>query len=197
MPYPPEHRQRIRRQIVHSARKLFNNRGFEAVSIDDIMVDAGLTRGGFYSYFKNKVELYVEAVSLILTEHPAETWEGVEIDFNAEDVAPQIVRAYLSRQHYEDINQSCPLVALPSDVTRSAHDNVKEAYQTVFLSLVGVIQQSLERRGQSNRDRALTIAAACVGGMVLARALADGELADELRDAALRIALDLGGWPPE
>ena len=197
MPYPPEHRQRIRRQIVHSARKLFNNRGFEAVSIDDIMADAGLTRGGFYSYFKNKVELYVEAVSLILTEHPAETWEGVEIDFNAEDVAPQIVRAYLSRQHYEDINQSCPLVALPSDVARSARDNVKEAYQTVFLSLVGVIEQSLERRGQSNRDRALTIAAACVGGMVLARALADGELADELRDAALRIALDLGGWPPE
>jgi TetR/AcrR family transcriptional regulator, transcriptional repressor for nem operon len=34
----------------------------------------------------------------------------------------------------------------------------------------------------------------CIGGMVVARALVDRNLADELRDACMSVALDLGGW---
>jgi hypothetical protein len=35
----------------------------------------------------------------------------------------------------------------------------------------------------------------CVGGMVVARAMDDRAVADELRDACMRVALELGGWP--
>jgi AcrR family transcriptional regulator len=49
MPYAAEHRDRMRRHIVRSARKRFHRCGFDAVSIEDIMADGGLTRGGFYS----------------------------------------------------------------------------------------------------------------------------------------------------
>lgn len=38
------------------------------------------------------------------------------------------------------------------------------------------------------------IAALCVGGMVVARALVDRALADELRDARMAMALKLDGW---
>ena len=54
MPYPAGHRERIRKKIVESARRLFNRSGFESVSVDSIMAHAGLTRGGFYSYFDSK-----------------------------------------------------------------------------------------------------------------------------------------------
>jgi len=37
-------------------------------------------------------------------------------------------------------------------------------------------------------------AALCVGGMVVARALVDRKLADELRDACMSVALEMGGW---
>ena len=40
----------------------------------------------------------------------------------------------------------------------------------------------------------LTCLALCVGGMVLARSIEDRGLADEMRDAALAIALSLGNW---
>ena len=43
-----------RRKIIDSARRLFNRHGFESVSITQIMAGAGLTHGGFYSYFKSK-----------------------------------------------------------------------------------------------------------------------------------------------
>jgi AcrR family transcriptional regulator len=60
MPYPAGHRQEVRQRIVESARRLFNRSGFDGVSVDCIMAHAGLTRGGFYTYFESKSDLYAE-----------------------------------------------------------------------------------------------------------------------------------------
>jgi TetR/AcrR family transcriptional regulator, transcriptional repressor for nem operon len=62
MPHPSEHHEERRRRLIRIARNLFNRRGFDAVSIDDIMAGAGLTRGGFYSYFSSKSALYAVAI---------------------------------------------------------------------------------------------------------------------------------------
>ena len=67
MPYTKEHKQRTREKIVDSARRLFNRHGFTGVSIDEIMADAGLTRGGFYNHFSTKEELYAEVVQQVLS----------------------------------------------------------------------------------------------------------------------------------
>src|ERR1700757_1861970 len=103
MAYPAGHRKQTRDKIVESARRLFNRKGFENVSVDAIMADAGLTRGGFYAYFKSKSDLYAEVLSCFFTDPEWKNrWEGVEVDLKSADVAPQVIRAYLSRQHYED-----------------------------------------------------------------------------------------------
>jgi len=44
MPYSPEHRARVRERTVSNARHLFNRRGFNADSIDDVIAEAGLKR---------------------------------------------------------------------------------------------------------------------------------------------------------
>jgi TetR/AcrR family transcriptional regulator, cholesterol catabolism regulator len=44
-------------KIRASAVKLFRDRGFEAVTIDDIVAEIGCTKGSFYYYFKSKGEL--------------------------------------------------------------------------------------------------------------------------------------------
>lgn len=41
MPYPAGHRERVRKKIVESARRLFNCNGFENVSVDSIMAMQG------------------------------------------------------------------------------------------------------------------------------------------------------------
>src|SRR5262249_46457047 len=110
--YRPEHREQTRARIVRSAMILFNRHGFDAVSIDDVMAHAGLTRGGFYRHFDAKSDLYAEAISLSLSETPWSRWDGVSVDFSARDAAAQVVRAYLSAQHLEDVDGSCPMVAL-------------------------------------------------------------------------------------
>ncbi|MGO8787265.1 MAG: TetR/AcrR family transcriptional regulator [Terriglobia bacterium] len=194
MPYPANHRIQVKGKIVQSARRLFNRHGFENTSIQQIMAGAGLTSGGFYSYFDSESDLYVEVLGCFFTDPEWKScWEGVEVDLASADVGPQVVRAYLSRQHFEDVENSCPMVALPSDVTRSGK-NVRCAFETVFQAMVSVLERSMPQKGQSRRTRAQAIAAMCVGGMVVARALDDRALGDGLRDACMAIALDLGSW---
>ncbi len=193
MPYRREHRENTRRRIVRGAGTLFNRHGFEGVSIDELMANAGLTRGAFYSYFQSKSELYAEAVALSLAETPWSRWDGVSVDFSAADAARQLVSAYLSRQHFDDVDASCPMVALPSDVARSDR-TVRQAFEGVFKAMVGLFDESLRRAGPRDGNRALAIAGMCVGGMVVARALDDDSLADALREATKKIALQIGGW---
>ena len=140
MPYRPEHRANTRARILRGARTLFNRRGFEGVSIDELMASAGLTRGGFYSYFQSKSQLYAEAVAAWLAETPWSQWDGINVDFSAADAARQCVRAYLSRQHFEDVDASCPMVALPSDVARSDR-MVRKAFEDVFKAMVDLFDE--------------------------------------------------------
>jgi AcrR family transcriptional regulator len=190
MPYPADHRERTRERIVRAARVLFNRHGFDRVSIDDVMKHAGLTRGGFYRHFDSKSDLYAEAISFAIADTPWSRWDGVDVDFSAADAAQQLVHAYLSEQHLDDIDASCPMVALPSEVSR-ADPKVKRAFEGVFMQMVQLLEHALR-----DRSRALAIAGICVGGMVVARGIADAKLAEELRAATLRTALRLGDWSP-
>src|ERR1700682_3592081 len=195
MPYPPGHRDEVRKRIVQSARKLFNRHGFENVSVNRIMADAGLTRGGFYSYFESKSDLYSEALQCFFTDPDRKNrWEGVQVDLAGADVGAQIVRAYLSRQHFEDVENSCPMVALPTDVARSGV-SAKRAFETVFKAMVSVLERSLLQNSGRRRTTAQSIAALSIGGMIVARTMVDRALADELRTACMAVALDLGGGP--
>ncbi len=68
MPYPKGHRTEVKQKIIQSARRLFNRHGFDSVSLDQIMSGAGLTRGGFYSYFRSKSDLYAEVLGCFFTD---------------------------------------------------------------------------------------------------------------------------------
>lgn len=195
MPYTPEHKQETRRQIVASARRLFNKRGFTEVSIDDIMGEIGLTRGGFYNHFSTKDELFAEALMDMVNNPPKEIYEGVKLDFCAapEVLAQGIIKSYLSRTHFNDVEGGCPMIALPSDVARGG-ESVKQAYRQALNAIIGVFQAGQESQSDDARSRAVAMATLCIGGMVLARAVDDDKFSSEIRSVALRTALEAGGW---
>jgi TetR/AcrR family transcriptional repressor of nem operon len=194
MPYPAGHRVETKKKIIDSARRLFNRHGFENVSITQIMAGAKLTHGGFYTYFKSKSDLYAEVLNCFFTDPEWKNcWEGVHVDLSSTDVGAQVVSAYLSRQHFEDVENSCPMVALPTDVARSGV-TARRAFETVFRAMVNVLERSLREKKHRKRTTAQVIAALSIGGMVVARTLVDRAHADELRASCLAIALQLGGW---
>lgn len=190
MPYSQQHKQATRARIIDTARAMFNRRGFVEVSIDEIMENAGLTRGGFYNHFASKEALFVEAVQSYGRCNPTDRWEDVSYDPSARgaDRARQLVNAYLSRSHLDDVEGQCPLIALPSDVAR-ASAGVKGAYRQLFEGMARTLAGGCEE-GDETRERGLALSALCIGAMVLARSFDDGEFANEVREAARALALE-------
>lgn len=104
MPYSAAHKAETRHRIVETARILFNRCGFSEVSIDRIMMEAGLTRGGFYNHFKNKDELYAEAIASFLAgrKKSCKDGSGDPPDVN-QSAIESLVENYLSTSHLNDL----------------------------------------------------------------------------------------------
>jgi len=149
MPYVPEHKAETRLRILDSARRLFNRNGLSAISIDEVMAGAGLTRGGFYSYFDSKEELVAEAITHFINGGPNAGWQRMAFADRPEGraLARAILDAYLSRDHLDDVDGSCPVVGLATDVARSSGP-VKRAYRQVMeMMLAKVTREELEFLG--------------------------------------------------
>ena len=59
-----------RMRIMEAAAKLFRQRGFEAVTVAEIMKAAGLTVGAFYGHFPSKEALIAASVGSALPKAP-------------------------------------------------------------------------------------------------------------------------------
>jgi len=185
MPYSSEHKRATRERILESARRLFNSRGFAEVSIGEVMDGAGLTHGGFYRHFSDKAELYAEAVRWFLCPEAPKPWQRRRRDASAKRRAERLVDAYFSRDHFLDGETCCPMIGMAAPPPAGV-DGVQAAYQDVLEKLVEIVQADLA--GADARERALAVAALCIGGMSAARSVADPGLARELREAAYRQA---------
>jgi TetR/AcrR family transcriptional repressor of nem operon len=97
----------------------------------------------------------------------------------------------LSGDHLEDVDGSCPLIGLSSNVARSGQV-VKAAYREVAEKMILIFETGL--KGPGAREQALVHVALCVGGMVLARAIDDQGLADDFCKAANKHILKISGW---
>lgn len=194
MPYPKDHKARTRARIIDKARVLFNRRGFEQVTIDEIMHAAGLTRGGFYGHFRSKDELYAEAVRSFSRCNPfAARRAELSCTPSAAALGRMLVELYLSDAVLNDVDVHCPLIALPSDVARAGLQP-RAAYTDIVRSMLSVFRAALEGDPAAD-EKARIVLNLCVGGMVIARTTEDPELRASLRKAAQRQAMSVLAGP--
>jgi AcrR family transcriptional regulator len=195
LPFTPEHKARTRARIVASARVLFNRKGFAEVSIDEIMQAAGLTRGGFYNHFSSKEDLYAEAVRSFATCNPfVRETERLGGHPRPKQAARRLVELYLSDDVLNDVEQHCPLIALPSDVARAGLEP-RSAYTGIVRRMLELFRAAFPASDAQAGVKAQVILNLCVGGMLIARTTNDPELRRSLRAAALEQALRLLGHP--
>lgn len=189
MPYPKDHKDKTRARIVEAARRLFNTHGYDRVTLDMVMAEAGLTRGGFYAHFRNKEALFAEAVDSFLMGRGAE-WRceaGIDPTRRELVMAERMIDAYLSDAHLADLAGQCPMIALSSDVARASTE-VRESYQKLLSAMIWLFEVNTAEEGLETRQKAMAISALCVGGMILARTLPESDLAAEVRRAAHAMA---------
>ncbi|WNO08800.1 TetR/AcrR family transcriptional regulator [Teredinibacter sp. KSP-S5-2] len=171
MAWKETHKQATREKILASAAKLFAVKGFEGVGIDEVMQDAGLTRGAFYAHFSSKSKLYEESILNSAKRVRSRLLPDEGYCFSLSDIA----NSYLGQEHFRSLDMRCPLSSLITDVTQQ-DEVVREVYTRVFNGFVGRL---VNETGISRED-ALQKAVLMVGGMAIARALTDESLSEEL-----------------
>ncbi|WP_108670598.1 TetR/AcrR family transcriptional regulator [Peribacillus acanthi] len=55
-----QHREERKMRILDAAREVFIKKGFNAVSMQDIIEHSGVSRGGVYTYFQNTEDIFLE-----------------------------------------------------------------------------------------------------------------------------------------
>ncbi len=71
-----QRRQKMTRKLIESALVVFSEKGIDASVIDDVIKQAGVSRGTFYNYFKTNTEL-LEAASSALADELVDAIENV------------------------------------------------------------------------------------------------------------------------
>lgn len=169
MPYTDEHREKSREKILISAGRLFSRRGYDAISIDDLMRDAGLTRGASYHHFSSKAHVYSESIAYMAAQSPIAN--GGACEELASVWLERILGKYLSREHIETAELPCPLAFLVTDVG-NREPGVRRTYTAVCRALVARIQEQLQKtENYSNESTALALSALMIGAVAIGRAL--------------------------
>jgi TetR/AcrR family transcriptional repressor of nem operon len=167
-----------RERIVEAASRLFRERGFDGVGVAELMGEAGLTHGGFYGHFPSKVALMAETCERALAGSVAK-WEGV-FARAGEGALPILVKSYLSTRHRDDPGTGCALASLAGDASRQSRP-VRHAMGEGLRGLVDALARIVPGRSAAARRRmALAAYSSMVGALVLARAVDDPAMSEEI-----------------
>lgn len=182
MRYPLGHREKSRARILYSAAELFRSDGIAATGVDRVMARAGLTPGGFYAHFPSKDALVAEAVDAGATAS-RKRWYGRFDDLRGKAWAEALVETYLSREHRDDRTSGCILPSLGGEIGRARRPSRLRFERRVRGMFDFIVART---QGEYSVDRAAIVAAlsACVGGLLLSRAVVSPALSREILDGA-------------
>jgi TetR/AcrR family transcriptional repressor of nem operon len=172
-----------RERILDAAAQLFRERGFDGIGVADLMKAAGLTHGGFYGHFSSKEELIAEASARALTSTFAHLSKQAER--GSGDPLSAVASSYLSNGHRDHPGAGCLIAALGPDVSRQGHA-VRRTVTDYVRAAVDLLATLVPGKSKAaRRQQAFSTYATLVGTMVMARAVDDRALSQEILDAGL------------
>lgn len=174
-----------KRAILEAAAQLFRQRGFESVTVADVMKSVGRTHGGFYGYFKSKDDLIAQALAHML----------------GHDAAPPADLAvyaewYLSPGRRANVADGCSVAALASETLRQASGarSAMTAWLKRHIDRLSRISPGADEA--QKRRNAIGTWASMVGAMMMARMSNTSALSDEvLSETRAWLAAQDSSWP--
>jgi TetR/AcrR family transcriptional repressor of nem operon len=138
--------EQTRKKIVEAAAPIFNQRGYEGSSLNDLMVATGLKKGGIYRHFASKEELAAEAFDY--------TWEAawharlLHVDEKVNGIAKlkQLIANFID--HRSPVAGGCPVLNTAIDADDGnpvLRARVARALRSWLGRLQGIVEQAQER----------------------------------------------------
>ncbi len=175
MRYPKDHKDASRQRLIELSGSHAKKHGFNETGMASLAASAGVTTGALYKHFDGKSGLFTALVTAEL-ERTARMYAALAPSDPAG--APRLLAGYLSIGHLRHPEQGCPLPSLTPEIAR-ADDSTKAAFQDGLLDIHAQVQ-----RQTASAESAWTLIAQNVGAVMLARAVSDEALQQEILSAA-------------
>lgn len=118
-----ERKQKTKLKIIDSAKELFNAKGYDNTSVDDVYRLANISKGAFYKHFKSKIDIII---SIAREENSFKSKEVLDSLANGVD-ALDTLRMYLhSLGDWFEARQSISQALIIASLTQSADDIVTD-----------------------------------------------------------------------
>lgn len=177
MRYAAGHKQQTSERILRAAGRLFRKHGYAATGVDTVMKSADLTAGAFYSHFRSKEDLLAETLDAVFENGKSERPELLS-QLRGREWIRAFAAFYLSAEHRDASERGCPMPALAAEVARVGV-KPRAVFEHHLRKMLDSIAQQFDA-AHPDRERAITTMSLCLGGLMLARAVKDGELSEEI-----------------
>ncbi len=171
-------------RIVSSAARAIRRSGYAGTGVADIMNEAGLTHGAFYAHFASRDAMLAEAADRAGAEAFARANEVISAA-PAKGSLEFLIHSYLSQEHLKDIECGCPMAALGSEMPRQSPEVRRVATRRIKEMIDLVAHEAQTAEPAEAREQSLVTVATMVGTLILARAVDDPGLSEELCAATL------------
>jgi TetR/AcrR family transcriptional repressor of nem operon len=167
-----------RRRILDAAARMFRERGFEAVTVAEVMKAAGLTHGAFYGHFDSKDELIAQAF-----EHVSVTARAAAGEALAAGSKPQTLKDfaafYLRQDHRDDAGSGCLFSALGTEAARCSPEARHVLTESIQHQIDDLSRTAPGKTAAARRRAAIGSWSAMIGAVLVARIADDPALSDE------------------
>ncbi len=144
-------------KILDTAFSLFRNSSVSATAIDDIVKAAGIARGTFYLYFKDKSDLLEEIILYKSTEYMREVLRKTFSEYSREESDIfSFVRSFLN--HYIDfLIENREMLPVMSKNLSSCLRNLPEFYDPEIEEIYSRMIKEMEKLGYSEQTAHITV----------------------------------------
>ncbi len=167
-------------RILNVASRLFKRNGFSATGIDQIMEEAGLTAGGFYSHFKSKTDL-LEQVLEHSFKHSRNGFMKDTDHLSPEEKIKVVMNRYTGSVHRDLPEKGCIIPSLASEIYRGTKKS-NEMINKYLNKWADFLAAHLSDAGSAaeKKELALRMISQAVGAVLLSRMVKETELSDEI-----------------
>ena len=162
-----------RERILTAASRLIRERGISGAGVDALTEAAGMTHGSLYSQFGSKERLVEEALDCVIAASALRMDGAVTLD--------DYITNYLSGSHRDMPGRGCPFAALSCEMPRQSgavRERFTDGLRAIVKRLTSRMDSALKQRQRD--EEALATVASLVGALVLARAVNDPKLSDDI-----------------
>jgi len=188
-----------RRAILESAAAQIHRLGYQATSLDAILVESGVSKGALYHHFANKHELGLAVVDEVYRQPFLETWnKGLHQSADPLTDLLVMLRQRRSETTACSIQHGCPLNNLAQELG-GVDESFRQRIEAVLLAWCDLLRDALTRaaaagllkEGVDPGREALFVVAALEGATGLAKSTQDPRVYTQCLEALEEHALGL------